>query len=61
MNTTIRENIKRICKEKGRSVSSLEKKIGISRGYIYNMENPTYATMKLIADELDVNVCELIE
>lgn len=56
----IRENIKRICKEKGRTVSDLEDKVGMSRGYVYNMKNPTYNLLKGIADELGVDVCDLI-
>ena len=56
----IRDNIKRICKENGRTIYGLEKSIHISKGYIYNMENPTYNMLKKIADELDVDVCDLI-
>lgn len=56
----IRDNIKRICKQKGIPVSALEESASISRGYIYNMQNPTYATLKRIADKLNVDVCELV-
>lgn len=56
----IRDNIKRICHEKNRTVSDLEHKVGMSKGYIYNMKNPTYNLLKGIADELKVDVCELI-
>lgn len=56
----IRDNIKRICKEKGRTVQSVEDKAGISPGYIYNMKNPTYDLLKRIADALEVDVCDLI-
>lgn len=56
----IRENIKRICKAKGLTVTSVEEKAGISRGYIYNMVNPSYATLKRIADAMKVDVCDLI-
>lgn len=56
----IRDNIKRICKEQGRTITDLENEIHISRGYIYNMVNPTYRTLKLIADALKVDVCDLI-
>lgn len=56
----IRDNIKRICKEKGISVNALEKSIPISRGYIYNMRNPTIDTLERIAVKLNVDVCELI-
>lgn len=56
----IRSNIKRICKEQGRSVSSVEHSIGISKGYVYNMKNPTIGLLRKIADELNVDVCELL-
>ena len=57
----IRDNIKRICREKGQTVSDLEEKAKISRGYIYNMKNPTYGTLLRIAKTLEVDVCELVE
>lgn len=56
----IRDNIKRICKEKGRTVHDVEDKAGVSPGYVYNMKNPTYGLLKSIADELKVDVCDLI-
>ena len=56
----IRENIKRICKEKGLTITSVEKKAGISKGYIYNMVNPSYETLKSLADAMRVDVCDLI-
>ena len=58
--TLIRDNIKRICKSKGQTITSVEHDAGISRGYIYNMVNPSYATLKRIADAMDVDVCDLI-
>ena len=60
MSTVVRENVKRICRESGRTISSVESNVGISKGYIYNMVNPTYNLMKSIADELGVDVCDLI-
>ena len=56
----IRDNIKRICKSKGQTITSVEHDAGISRGYIYNMVNPSYATLKRIADAMEVDVCDLI-
>lgn len=56
----IRDNIKRICKSKGQTITSVEQDAGISRGYIYNMVNPSYETLKRIADAMDVDVCDLI-
>lgn len=60
VSTVVRENVKRICRESGRTISSVESNVGISKGYIYNMVNPTYNLMKSIADELGVDVCDLI-
>lgn len=57
---SIRDNIKRICKEQGRSVNSVEEAKFISKGYIYNMKNPSLGLLQSIADELDVSVCELL-
>lgn len=56
----IRDNIKRICREKGKTVSWLETEVNISRGYIYNMKNPTYNLLKKIAGKLEVDICDLI-
>lgn len=41
-------------------MSDLEEKAKISRGYIYNMKNPTYETLLRIAKVLDVDVCTLV-
>lgn len=56
----IRENIKQICKSKGLTITSVENGAGISRGYIYNMVNPSYETLKRIANAMEVDVCDLI-
>lgn len=57
----IRENIKRICREQGRSVNSLEEATDISKGYIYNMKNPSIGLLRSVADELHVDVCEILQ
>lgn len=56
----IRDNIKRICREQGKTIDSLEKEAEISRGYIYNMKNPSINLLEKIAEKLNVDVCELI-
>lgn len=56
----IRENIKRICKEQGKTIDSLEKEANISRGYIYNMKNPSINLLQKIAETLGVDVCEIL-
>lgn len=56
----IRENIKKICKEQGKTIDSLEKDANISRGYIYNMKNPSINLLQKIAETLGVDVCELL-
>lgn len=57
----IRSNIKKICKDQGRSVNSLEEATDISKGYIYNMKNPSIGLLQSIADELHVNICEILQ
>ena len=56
----IRDNIKRICNEKGMTISYLEEKADISKGYIYNMKNPSINLLNRIAGVLNVEVCDLI-
>ncbi len=56
----IRDNIKRLCKEQGRTVGSLEEEAEISKGYIHTMTNPSIGLLNKIADKLGVDVCELI-
>ena len=57
----VNENIKRICKEKGIPVSQLERNADISKGYVYHMVNPSVDMLKRIAQELDVDVCDLLK
>lgn len=57
----MRDRIKALCKSQGRTIGSLEESVGISKGYIHTMTNPSIKLVKRIADELGVDVCELIE
>lgn len=57
-------NIKNIRKKKGITLYKLEKITGISRAYLYKLENniklnPTLAVLYSIADGLDVNIKDL--
>lgn len=57
------EKIKEICKEKGVSVASVEKKAGLSSGAVgkWNESSPTVANLKAVADVLKVKVDKLLE
>lgn len=59
----IYDKIKEICKEKGVSPSSVEKKAGLGNGAItkWNNFSPSVKNLKAVADILDVSVDELIE
>lgn len=59
----IYDRIKAICKEKGVSPSSIERKAGLSNGAItkWNTSSPSVKNLKDVADILDVSVDELIE
>lgn len=57
----IRDTVKALCKEQGRTIGGLEEAVGISKGYIHTMTNPSIKLVKRIADELGVDVCELLE
>ena len=59
----IYDKIKEICKEKGISVSSLEKKANLSNGAIskWNVSAPTVDNLKAVADVLKVKVDKLVE
>ena len=57
-------NIKNIRKKKGITLYKLEKITGISRAYLYKLENniklnPTLAVLYSIANGLDVNIKDL--
>ena len=58
----IYDNIKKICKEKGFSVSSVEKQARLSTGAIskWNTSSPTIEKLQAVATVLKVNVNKLI-
>ena len=58
----IYDNIKKVCKEKGISVSSVEKQAGLSTGAIskWNASSPTIEKLQAVANVLKVNVNKLI-
>ena len=58
----IYNKIKSICKEKGVSVSSVEKRAGLSSGAIskWNESSPTIENLQAVANVLKVNVNKLI-
>ena len=59
------ENLKKIRLEKKMSQGDICRALGVDRGYISNLEsgkrNPTLATIKRIADALDVSVDRLLK
>lgn len=59
----IYDKIKEICKEKGISVASVEKKAGLSNGAISKWKNssPTIDKLQAVAKVLEVKVNKLIE
>lgn len=56
------DKIKEICKQKGISPASIEKKAGLSNGSInkWNTVSPTIKNLKAVADVLGVTVDELV-
>lgn len=58
----IYDNIKKICKEKGLSVSSIEKQAGLGTGAIskWNTSSPTIEKLQAVASVLKVSVNKLI-
>lgn len=58
----IYDNIKKICKKKGVSVSSVEKQAGLGSGAIskWNTSSPTIEKLQAVANVLKVNVNKLI-
>lgn len=56
----VKDNIKRICKEQGRTISEIEQQAGISKGHIHHLRNPRLSMLKDIASALDVTVEDLI-
>lgn len=59
----IYENVKRISKEKGRSIRSVEMKAGLGNGVIrgWKTSSPTFDSLKAVAIALEVPVEELIK
>lgn len=57
------DKIKEICKERGISVSYLEKTAGLSNGTIskWNNSSPTVDKLKAVANVLKVKVDKLLE
>jgi transcriptional regulator with XRE-family HTH domain len=59
------ENLKRIRTEKGISQSDIAKSLGVSRGFVSNIENgkrnPTLSTISRLAKAVDVPTEELFK
>lgn len=57
------DKIKEICKDKGVSVASVEKKAGLKSGAIskWNASSPTVKNIQAVAKALKVNVNKLLE
>jgi transcriptional regulator with XRE-family HTH domain len=59
------ENLKRIRTEKGISQGDIARNLGVSRGYISNIENgktnPTLATIARLAKAVKATVDELVK
>lgn len=57
------DKIKEICKEKGVSVASVEKKAGLKSGAIskWNISSPTVKSIQAVANHLGMTVEELIK
>lgn len=55
---TLREIIKKLCKDKGISVNKLEEELGFAKGYVSKLDksNPNSAKLQLIADFFDVSL-----
>ena len=58
----IYDNIKKICEERKNSVSTVEKKAGLSNGTIckWNSSSPTVNKLQSVAKVLDVKIDELL-
>lgn len=59
----IAENIRRLCKERGTSISALEKNLGIGNGTISRWENcsPRVDTLKAVADYFNQTIDDLLQ
>lgn len=58
----IYDKIKEVCKEKGVSITSVEKKAGLGNGAVtkWNKSSPTLNNIQAVADVLHVEVSELL-
>lgn len=59
----IYDKLKEVCKEKGVSITSVEKKAGLGNGAItkWNKSSPTLNNLQAVADVLHVKVDVLLE
>lgn len=59
----ILENIQRLCKEKGTSIASLERTLGMGNGTISKWANatPKVTNLKAVAEFFSVTVDELLK
>lgn len=55
---TLREIIKKLCKDKGISVNKLEEELGFAKGYVSKLDKskPNSAKLQQIADFFDVSL-----
>ena len=65
ISTKLGQNMKRVRTKKGMSQGDIARALDVDRGYISNIENgkknPTLATIKKLADALDVSADELLK
>ncbi len=59
----IYDNVKALCKERGLSISAVEKQAGLGNGTIrgWNESSPTIDNIQSVAKVLKVNVNKLLE
>lgn len=59
----IYDKIKEVCKEKGISIASVEKKAGLGNGAItkWNNSSPTIDNLKAVADVLEFDVVDFLD
>ena len=62
MNSSLKENVNRIAKERGVSLSQMEKDLGFSEKYLSKLDknNPSIDRVVAMADYLHVSVDELV-
>lgn len=58
----IYRNIKTICERNGRSILSIEKKLGLARSSMYKWEKntPSVEKVQMVAQELGVTIDEIL-